>query len=216
MDPDASLVERWRAGDKRARDQLIDRHYVEIATFFRGKVGDHFGDLTQETFKTCLEIDLGFRGHSTFRTYLFGIAWNKLREYIRSRDQRFDFDLSSISQIPALVTSPSSRLEKARRVRQVLDALTRLPFKQQLLLEGHYTLDLDAAELSEIFEQPPGTIRTQLSRARDAAREQHDRLFPRAPLDEPTLLRVLTGLRPRSNTHRTPTPASERRTQGRS
>jgi len=213
VDPDAPLVERWRAGDQAARDQLFDRHYGEIATFFRGKVGDHFGDLTQETFKTCLEVEQGFRGHSTFRTYLFGIAWNKLREFIRSRDNRFDFELSSISQLSALVTSPSSKLEKTRRIRQVLETLTKLPVKQQLLLESHYTLDLDAAELGEVFAQPAGTIRTQLSRAREAAREQHGRLFPRAALDEPTLVRVLSALRPRSPVHRTPIPRNERRPQ---
>jgi RNA polymerase sigma-70 factor (ECF subfamily) len=214
VDPDAPLVERWRAGDTTARDQLFDRHYGAIATFFRGKVGDAFGDLTQETFKTCLEVERGFRGHSTFRTYLFGIAWNKLREFIRSRDHRFDFELSSISEIPALVTSPSSKLEKTRRIRQVLEAMTKLPIKQQILLESHYTLDLDADELSEVFAQPAGTIRTQLSRARDAAREQHERLFPRGALDEPTLIRVLSDLRPRSPVHRTPNPRNERRPQG--
>ena len=95
----------------------------------------------------------------------------------------------------------------------MLETLTKLPVKQQLLLESHYTLDLDAAELGEVFAQPAGTIRTQLSRAREAAREQHGRLFPRAALDEPTLVRVLSALRPRSPVHRTPIPRNERRPQ---
>lgn len=212
MDADFALLERWRAGEDGAGQTLFRRHYPAIATFFRGKVGDRFDDLTQDTFKTCLEVRDRFRGHSKFRTFLLGIAWNQLQHYIRdkARNAHFDFEVSSISEIPALVTSPSVRLENARKVEQVLEALTHLPVKQHVLLQCHYSLELDAGELAEIFDEKPDTIRKQLERARTAWREQHRRLFPAAPLDEEAVVRVLTELKPRSSSDQRPADSPSR------
>jgi RNA polymerase sigma-70 factor (ECF subfamily) len=201
VDADFALLERWRAGEDGAGQTLFRRHYAAIATFFRGKVGDRFEDLTQETFKTCVEVRERFRGHSTFRTFLFGIAWNQLRHFIRKKahDEQFDFDASSISQIPALATPLTPWFEKSRKVQEVLEVLTHLPVKQHVLLQCYYTLELGYDELGEVFEQKPAAIRKQLERARDACREQHRRLFPAAPLDEHAVVRVLTALKPESS-----------------
>ena len=48
----------------------------------------------------------------------------------------------------------------------LVEALRHLPCDQQLLLELHYWEDMPAAELAEIFEVDPTTIRTRLHRAR--------------------------------------------------
>jgi RNA polymerase sigma factor (sigma-70 family) len=174
MDPDIALLERWRAGDKRAGEELFGRHFAQVFRFFDGKVGARAEDLTQQTFLACLKSRDRFRAESTFRTYLFGIVWNELRHYLRREAKRehIDFDLSSMSELTALIPSAASAIDRERQTRQLHRALAELPVAQQILLEYHYWNDLDADALGELFGVAAGTIRTRLTRARQALRER--------------------------------------------
>jgi RNA polymerase sigma-70 factor, ECF subfamily len=174
MDPDLALLERWRAGDKRAGEELFARYFAPVFRFFDGKIGARAEDLTQQTFLTCLKTQDRFRAQSSFRTYLFGIVWNELRHFLRreAKLEHIDFDQSSLSELSALITSPTSGIDRDREKRRLHQALVQLPVAQQILLEYHYWHDLDAGSLGQLFGVPPGTIRTRLTRARQALRER--------------------------------------------
>jgi RNA polymerase sigma factor (sigma-70 family) len=183
VDDDLVLLERWRAGDNPAGEDLFRRHFSGVLRFFDNKVWGNAEDLTQQTFLECVKGRDRFRGDSTFRTYLFGIAWNQLRRFLRDavRDEHVDFEGSSISALIAKTTSPSGKLDRAENGRLIHRALARLPLAQQTLLECHYWQELDATALSEIFDVPPGAIRVRLMRARNALREELERLKGRGP-----------------------------------
>lgn len=171
MDPDLALLEQWRAGDEPAGHQLFTRHFASVYRFFEHKSGAEADELTQRTFLACVAAKDQFRNQSSFRTYLFTIARHELYAHLRrqTQNQLLDFELTSIAE---LGTSPSSRLDRARRIDRLRTALTELPAEQQLLLELHYWHDLDAAELGEVFGTTAGTIRVRLLRARRALRER--------------------------------------------
>jgi RNA polymerase sigma-70 factor (ECF subfamily) len=172
MDPDLALLERWRAGDKPAGEELFRRHFPDIFRFFDGKVSGRAEDLTQQTFLECVRSRDNFRAESTFRTYLFGIAWNELRRHLRRelRNENLDFEVSSLDQLSSRFTSPSSVADRVQQSKRVQRALAQLPVAQQILLEYHYWHELKADALGEIFSVPPGTIRVRLLRARNALR----------------------------------------------
>jgi RNA polymerase sigma factor (sigma-70 family) len=171
VDGDVALLERWRDGDQGAGQELFSRHLPGVYQFFRHKVGPDAEDLVQTTFMSCLTARDRFRGQSSFRAYLFGIARNVLYTYLRRlpRGAHVDFEQTSIAE---LTTSPASRLDRQREVDRVREALSRIPAEQQLLLELHYWHDLDADALGEIFDASPGAIRVRLLRARRALRDE--------------------------------------------
>jgi RNA polymerase sigma-70 factor (ECF subfamily) len=174
MGGDGELLERWRAGEKAAGEELFRRHFADVLRFFDNKVWSKAEDLTQQTFLECLRSQHRFRGDSSFRTYLFAIAWNQLRHHFRRElnDVQVDFDSSSIAELAASMTSPPSAIDRTRRARRVHQALAQLPVAQQTLLELHYWQGLEAADLSEVFAVPAGAIRVRLLRARNALRDQ--------------------------------------------
>jgi RNA polymerase sigma factor (sigma-70 family) len=178
VDADLDLLKQWRAGDKRAGEDLFRRHFAPVLRFFDNKVARNAEDLTQETFLECAKSRDRFRGASSFRTYVFAIAWNLLRHHFRreKKNVHLDFDASSVNELIASADSPSSHLDRVQRGRQIHEALVRLPLAQQALLECHYWHDLDAAALAEVFCVPPGTIRVRLLRARNALRDQIETL----------------------------------------
>lgn len=183
MDPDLTLLERWRRGDSRAGQELFARHFADIYRFFEHKVGADADDLAQRTFMACIDARDRFRGGSTFRTYLFAIARNQLYSYFRRmpRAEHIDFELTSIAD---LMPSLGSQLGRARAVERLRLALVQLPAEQQLLLELHYWHELDADALSEVFETTGGAIRVRLLRARRALRERMEQIDLDAPVGE--------------------------------
>lgn len=170
MDDDLALLDRWRAGDLRAGQDLFSRHFGDVYRFLEHKVGGDADDLVQRTFTACVETRDSFRGHSSFRTYVFAIARNQLYSFLRGlpKGEHVDFEVTSIAQ---LVTSLASKLGRLRQIEQLRLALSKLPAEQQLLLELHYWHELDAAGLAEVFETTAGNIRVRLLRARKTLRE---------------------------------------------
>lgn len=168
---DLELLTAWRAGDSTAGQALFKRHFRKIYRFFETKFGRDVDELVQSTFLACVRAKNQFRGDSSFATYLFTIARHELYRVLseRRRDlERIDFDASSIAE---LAPTPRTKIAAEEDRVRLLHALRELPVEQQVLLELHYWEGLDAAALGEVFEMPPGTMRSRLSRAREALRE---------------------------------------------
>ena len=168
---DLALLDRWRAGDKGAGTRLFRRHLEAVHRFFATKAAaDAVDELVQETFLACLRKRDQFRGDSSFRTFLFGIARFELYSHWRQRrnvEIPVDFDEVSVT---SLSTSVGTKLARHEGRVRMLDALRALPLEQLLLLELAYWEKLDGAELAAVFEVEPATIRSRLFRARDALR----------------------------------------------
>lgn len=187
---DHELLDRWRAGDEAAGQQLLARHFDSIYRFFDSKCERDADELVQATFLACLRAKQQFRAESSFRTYLFTIARNTLYRHLRMnrRDgERLDFEHSSIAE---LVPTPASRIDRNADYGRLLAGLRRLPVAHQALLELHYWEGLGIDELATIFEAPEVTIRSRLHRARKTLRE----LMEGDPAVGPGLVETLDDL----------------------
>ena len=175
MADDAELYARWQSGDDGAAQTLVEKHYDSVVRFFRTKIGPKSDDLVQRTFLVCAEG--GFRGDSSFRTYLFGVARNVLLEFFRGkrRDARVDvdFSVSSVFDLDAgLSTMAADRAEQ----RLLVQALHRIPLEIQMTLELFYWEDLSVGELAQVLSIPPGTVKSRLHRGRTLLREAMEKL----------------------------------------
>jgi RNA polymerase sigma factor (sigma-70 family) len=168
---DEELLEAWRNGDAAAGESLFDRHFASVSRFFRNKVGTGLDDLVQATFMRLVESRERFRGDGSFRSYLFGVAYNVLRRHYRDRqrDDRIDFGVTSVH---ATGVGPSVILDADREHRRLLEGLRRIPIEHQTLLELYYWESLSAAAIASVLEVPEGTIRTRLRRAKSLLEEQ--------------------------------------------
>lgn len=169
---DLELLEAWRGGDRRAGSELFERHFDSICRFFANKVDRDVDDLVQKTFSACVEGKERFRGQSSFRTYLFGVAHNVLRSTLRTRkreNDRLDFGMTSVFD---LGLSPTTLLASGREQALMLQSLRRIPIEHQLVLELYYWEDMEASELAEVLELPEGTVRSRIRRAKQLLEEQ--------------------------------------------
>lgn len=175
MTDDAALFEAWLGGSRDAGAELIERYYDAVVRFFRTKVGedgDQAADLVQRTFLGLTEGAGRFRGVSSFRAFLYGVARNVFLEHLRTltRDRLRDPDFA-VSSIVDLRTGLATRAARAEARRLLVECLQRLPVELQVAVELHYWEDIPVGELAEIQGVPPGTIKSRLFRARTLLRE---------------------------------------------
>jgi len=88
---DLALIARWKAGDERAATELVDRHSSALARFaVASGERNEVEELVQDTFVRAFGSIDGFRGDSTFRTWLFTIERRLLLDRRRAEKRRRD------------------------------------------------------------------------------------------------------------------------------
>lgn len=165
---DFELLDRWRAGDNAAGNQLLKRHFDALYRFFSNKLPDHADDLIQATLMACVRGVGSFRKECGFRSFLFVVARHELYRFIKGKYRSpvvFDPALVSVADVGP---SPSSALAKRKEQRLLLLALRRIPLDLQVVLELHYWEGLSTRELADAMEIPQGTVKSRLRRAREA------------------------------------------------
>lgn len=165
---DAQLCAAWAAGDRGAGQALVDRHLVAILRFFANKVvrDEDVGDLVSQTFERVAGTLGRFRGQSSVRTYLYGIAHNVLREYLAQRrrgSRAVDLETTALRDLgPSVHSIAAQRQERAL----LLNALRAIPIHAQIVLELSYFEGLGRAEIAEVLAVPEGTVASRIRRGR--------------------------------------------------
>jgi len=181
MASDVELLRAWRAGDRRAGSELFARHFDTVRRFFASKVEGQVEDLVQRTFIACVEGRDRFRELASFRTYLFAIAHNVLRGYIRGKRRGVEADVEEVV-LADLDASPTARIAARGRRRLLVTALRHIPVEFQVILEMYYWEGVSGPELAAFLEVPLAAARSKLRRAKERLAAEMERLAPEARL----------------------------------
>jgi RNA polymerase sigma factor (sigma-70 family) len=170
---DLVLFELWRRGDTRAGSSLVRRHFEALHRFFASKAQGQVEDLIQQTFVACVEARDAFRGESTFRAYLFGLARLQLFTHYRKTQRMRALDFTSTS-VRDLGLSPTGVLAQREDERLLSLALQYVPVDQQIALELTYWEGLSAPEVALALGIPENTVYSRLRRAKEHLRRALD------------------------------------------
>lgn len=173
---DTELLDAWAAEDKGAASVLVDRHFDPLHRFFINKVHeDAVPDLAQDTLLECVRARGNFRGESSFRTFLLGIARHQLLHHYR-RQKRKEGRLDEIEPEEESASSVlesqrmSSLLARRREQAIILSALRTIPIDYQVILELFFWEDLTGQECAAVLGINLGAVRGRLARAKQALR----------------------------------------------
>jgi RNA polymerase sigma factor (sigma-70 family) len=204
---DSDLVAASLAGDRAAFGELADRHAPRLTALAGRLLGDvvEAEDLTQETL---LQAYLGLdrlRDPDRFSSWIYGIALNLAKMRLRSRRNGalppLDVDPARLAALVAAEPSPAEVVEARELWSLVESALQVLPAEQRRAVLLHYVDGLSCEEIAALLDEPAGTVRVRLHRARARLRDRLSSLAPRerkaSAMIEVTLedvvIRVLTG-----------------------
>ena len=181
--PDEDLVARATAGDLESFNQLVARWERPIfALAFRtlGREEDA-RDVAQEAFMRAYRGLPGFKGQAKFSSWLYRIALNLCRDWIR-RQRR-----APVSQFPedidvleaAAATEPTESIEDlvARRELSAVveEAMAKLPEEQRtaIILKEYHGMTFQA--IADLQGCPLSTVKTRLYQGLSVLRRQLER-----------------------------------------
>jgi RNA polymerase sigma-70 factor (ECF subfamily) len=151
-DPDLPLVERFRAGERRAFDELVRRHQRSIWRVARRYLRNDAdaSDVAQQTFVRAYRALDGFRGAASVKSWLYRIAINLALNHLRDNKREVPDEIGE-DRLTRRATGPQQIIadEEAARLRA---AIAELPPKQRMVLELRIFEDLSFREVAELAD----------------------------------------------------------------
>ncbi|HEY9225547.1 MAG TPA: sigma-70 family RNA polymerase sigma factor [Gemmatimonadaceae bacterium] len=168
---DLELIARWKGGDERAATELVERHASALARFAisSGERQD-VDELVQDTFVRAFNSLDGFRGDSSFRTWLFTIQRRLLLDRRRAEKRRKDRDElhedDAATGYDALDSVVADETQK-----QLHEAVKRLSPTQREVFTLRITEGMSYKEIAEAVGTTEGAARVHYHNAMRAVKE---------------------------------------------
>ncbi|MFZ4102062.1 MAG: RNA polymerase sigma factor [Sphingobacterium thalpophilum] len=174
---DFMLVLRAKDGDQKAYTALMQR-YTDSVYFLALKIvnnKDDAMDLTVETFAKAFENIEKYKPDFAFSTWIFKIATNNCIDFVRkkrlkvvslqslteeNRDERQFYMISN-------TLNPEETSIKKEESENLKNILEHLPQRYRTLIILKYYDEKSYEEISQQLDLPLGTVKAQLSRARE-------------------------------------------------
>lgn len=170
MTSDEQLVSTYlRSGDRRALEQLTDRHLGTLRRMVHSMTLDDglADDLVQEAFLRVFRGLSSFRGRSRFTTWLYRVTMNTVYETIdRQRRSPIDRAAPLPERTASNEASPERRAMGGELGVQVARALAQLPTKLRAAIVLVTQEHLDPSEAARIEGCTRATMYWRLHEAR--------------------------------------------------
>src|SRR5450759_4296280 len=138
-DPDQELVKRTQSGDAGAFDELVIKYTPRLYGLVYNMTSNHedTNDLLQDIFSKAYKAIRGFRGKSSFYTWIHSIAVNMTLNFLKKRGRRFQL---SLDDVDASIQNDKEFLELTA---------TSSPVREADLSELQQRLNLSLIHISE-------------------------------------------------------------------
>jgi RNA polymerase sigma-70 factor, ECF subfamily len=167
---DEELVARTMTGDADSFNQLILRWERPIYALAYRTIGreEEARDIVQDTFLRAYRALPGFRGQAKFSSWLYRIALNLCRDWIR-RQRRTPtvqapegVELADLASEHGPIESIEDLVARREMSRAVAEAMTQLPEEQRtaIILKEYHGLTFQ--EIADLQGCPLSTVKTRL------------------------------------------------------
>lgn len=174
-DVNINLIRRCRAGDREAFAQLLSRHQGYLYRLCYGYLGrqEDALDVMQEVYIKVFRYLESFDEEREFRPWLKRIAINSCLNYRRQRNKEQPLSLereneegwSLLENLPAGDDVEEQVIGHTIQ-EDVRKCLELLPAGARMVITLHYFEDMPCREIAVLLDQPLGTVKNSLFRAR--------------------------------------------------
>lgn len=187
--PDTDLIERCRANDRTAFDEVVCRYKNKVYNYLFRMIGNASDaeDVTQEVFVRLYTSLDSFRSQASLNTWLFRIAGNLCIDHFRrSKKHRavaYSLDepvgesgsvetASAGHEVADTTYEPSRLMEQHEMSQQIQLALNGLPEKLRAVLLLYDIEGMPYEEIAQVVGCPLGTVKSRLFNARLQLRQR--------------------------------------------
>ncbi|MCX7713603.1 MAG: sigma-70 family RNA polymerase sigma factor [Chthoniobacterales bacterium] len=170
---DQELIEKTLGGEPEAFEELVRRYTNRLYGLIYNMTANHedTADLIQEVFTKAYHSLKGFRGDSSFSTWLHTIAVNKTINYLKWRGRRQHISLSELdsgagsdSDLKSLVggDDPSRQAYLKELQRRLNEAMLKLSPNHRAVVAMFDIQGMPHSEIAKVLGISEGTVRSRL------------------------------------------------------
>jgi RNA polymerase sigma-70 factor (ECF subfamily) len=177
---DQLLVERALAGEERAFESLVRQYQAPLYYFTLRFVKDEqaAADLAQTTFLKAFKGLQGFHRESSFKTWLYRIAINLTKNYLRDRGKKGTESSEDID--PPSHANPLQELIAHEEQRLLVQAWGQLPERQRLTVTLKVQEGMKYKEIAAVLGCSVGAVKANFhhacTRLKEILREGKDEM----------------------------------------
>jgi len=172
-DPDQELVKRTQSGAAAAFDELVIKYTPRLYGLVYNMTSNHedTNDLLQDIFAKAYKAIRGFRGKSSFYTWIHSIAVNMTLNFLKKRGRRFQLSLDDVDasvqndkeflELTA-TSSPVREVDLSELQRRLNEAMMKLSEEHRAVVTMFHIQGMPHAEISKILRVSEGTVRSRL------------------------------------------------------
>jgi len=175
------LVERSKAGDLDAFEELVrlyERKVFTVAYRYVGNWADAH-DMAQEAFLKAFRSLSALREEASFASWLSRITVNVCRDELRKKNKRrkisLDEMMESSGKAPFSAQEadyPENFVEQKEMSEAIQRVLNSLAEEHRIILIMREVQGMSYEEMAAVLKISPGTVKSRLSRARQAFRQK--------------------------------------------
>ena len=156
------------ADNRDAFGQLVEAYQPRVRRFLLNlTMGDEMltDDLAQETFIKAYVGVRGFKGLSSFGTWLYRIAYNEFYSHTRRHHEEHVEDIARLGDVS---TAANDAIDASMTVQE---AMARLGENERVAITLFYIEDQPLKQVAKIMRMPEGTVKSLVYRAKDKMRQ---------------------------------------------
>jgi len=163
---DLTLIELIKKGDEAAARKLIMKHKDKVKNLIFITIGNSIesDDISQEVFISAFKYLNNFRGDSAFSTWLYRIAINKCKDYVRKNRFRNKIELNE-QNIPYSRNSDENDFGSKREILRRI--INKLPETLKIPLILRDVEGLSYKEIAELLNMELSAVKSRIFRARE-------------------------------------------------
>jgi RNA polymerase sigma factor (sigma-70 family) len=170
---DETLVRQTQNGDTRAFDLLWQKYSPRIYSLIYNMTANHedANDLLLEVFAKAYRSINGFRGKSSFYTWIHAIAVNMTINFVKKRGRRFHMSLDDLDvnvqndkefiDLTAANT-PVREVDLSELQHRLNEAMMKLSVEHRAVVTMFDIQGMAHAEIAKILGIPEATVRSRL------------------------------------------------------
>ncbi len=176
------LLESAKKGDIEAFEKLIEAHEKKVFNIALRMMGNYEDamDMAQEAFIRVFKSIGSFKEQSSLSTWIYRIVTNICLDELRKRKNRKVLSIddnikSDDGEIKRNIVSddltPDEKVERDEIKRMINNAINELSDEHRTAIVLRDIQGFSYKEISEIVNCPEGTVKSRISRARQALKE---------------------------------------------
>ncbi len=168
------LLQDLKKGKEYAIDTIVERYQRMLFTFIVRSVGDahEAEDLLQETFIRVIRNIVNYHEQNRFKSWLFTIAINVIRDYTRKKKVR-PVAYAPMNENSSWQFNPVKHCEEKEIAAVLEQALASLPAEQRQVFLLRESAGLSFRDIAQILDIP---INTALGRMHYAVKKLQTKL----------------------------------------